>query len=249
MVSFARVGRWSVWRRSAVGLLAISAVGCAGNDASPSQSVASIAVQVPTDLFVAGTRATLGAVAILSGGSTVSPTGVIWTSDDPTIAAVDASGILEAEKSGVTTIRVSADGLTASTAIRVVPRLQGIWTGSAMWRGCKNVTGHARIWLCSHTTAANIGLSLTQNRDVVQGTVSVGGSTAPVSGSVDVGGILTLTGGSVTAQNATSALANWTSAVSGSLMTGSFTTHSVATDGSPDSADNDWELSSVIGPN
>lgn len=155
------------------------------------------------------------------------------------------TGVVTPAKNGTTSIRLTANGLTASASIRVVPNLQGNWSGTIAWHGCDNVTGEARVWLCSHSTTGNIVMSLMQNGANVQGTLSPGYA---VTGSIDASGVLTLESSTVWQDpNSASRMVSWTSLLTGTQLTGDFTIHTDATDGSIDSADNHWALSNVVG--
>ena len=72
----------SIRFRGASLLLIAAAAGCAGPSTAPSQTLTSLSIRVPSDVFIVGTNAVLTAVATLSTGMTVTPTGTQWISDD-----------------------------------------------------------------------------------------------------------------------------------------------------------------------
>lgn len=240
----------SVSVHCAILLFAVAAVGCGTRGNAPSETVTSLSIRVPNEVFIAGTSATLMAVETLVSGATLSPPAAQWSSDDPSVAAVDpASGILTPAKNGSTSIRLSVNRLTTSIPIRVVPNFQGNWAGRTSWHGCKSTNDEARVLLCGHTTVGVVSVNLTQDGDRVQGTLSIvgnGSNRIPVTGSIDANGVVTLAATTPWVYDrSTETMTNWTSSVTATDMTGEFTIHGIATDGSSSSADDYWALYGV----
>ena len=63
-------------------------------------------------------------------GLTDCPVQFTWSSDNPSIAEVDSTGVVTGKKSGATTIRaMSEDGVSGETRVGVID-IRGIWSGS-----------------------------------------------------------------------------------------------------------------------
>ncbi|HUB02583.1 MAG TPA: Ig-like domain-containing protein [Terriglobales bacterium] len=74
--------------------------------------------------IIIGTSLQLRAVATLSDGTTEDVTAItMWTSAQPSIAAISNNGMVTGEQIGSTTIYAQADGQTASTMVTVLPLL------------------------------------------------------------------------------------------------------------------------------
>jgi hypothetical protein len=104
--------------------------GCAGGNAVPLSSVATLTVtpSVPlasititpsTPTVAVGSTQKLTAVGTYTDGSTQSLTSASWTSDTPNIATVSSSGVVSAVATGTANISVLSGGFTASTNVTV----------------------------------------------------------------------------------------------------------------------------------
>lgn len=232
--------------------LSLACVGCNGSSgssspAAPAKTPAALTIQAPSDLFFAGTTATLTGSVQYSDGSIGVPTFPAWRSDNSAIASIDASsGLLSAVKGGATTIHLTAGGLEATAPIRVVPNLQGTWRGVAQVVNCSQNATAAASGFCAGIGNTTFVLTLTQSRDTVQGSLLLGAVATNVTGSMNGAAVLTLLG-STTLSTLTSTLAAWTSQVNGNQMTGSFSINIADTGGA--TAVISILLSNVLGPN
>jgi len=83
--------------------------------------VASIDIApVSTPLMVRGTLK-LDATARSSNGNPRNDVAVVWTSETPTVATVDAAGFVVGVRPGKATLRASAEGISNTVTINVVP--------------------------------------------------------------------------------------------------------------------------------
>ena len=85
------------------------------------QAPATLAVVPESLLFEgAGDTATLVAEVTDANGHEIAGTAVAWTSGDPSVAAVDSTGLVTAIRSGATRVTATSDALTASATVEVV---------------------------------------------------------------------------------------------------------------------------------
>lgn len=113
----------SVIRTFLVGL-ALSA--CSGGDSgAPSQPIKTIpklttlSVQLASASVVAGQTTQATVSGLDQNGQPISTGAVAWSSTNPSIASVDATGRITALQAGATTIFAAASGLTASASLTV----------------------------------------------------------------------------------------------------------------------------------
>src|SRR5690606_11669471 len=98
-----------------------------------------VTVDLPVNTFTAdvtartmdaGTSFTPSFTATVGSGAneqTITPTtGIIFTTSDPVIAAVDSNGVIEALREGTVTITATFRGVSATIRVRVEPVLQSI---------------------------------------------------------------------------------------------------------------------------
>ena len=84
-------------------------------------SVSRIVVSAPTTQVAAAASLPLRAVALDAAGDTVTESGFAWTSSDPSVATVDAVGMVTGVGPGSVNITAAADSITSSAfAITVV---------------------------------------------------------------------------------------------------------------------------------
>jgi hypothetical protein len=87
--------------------------------------VASVAVSPAQAILFVGDTTRLSAVPRDQSGATLQDRSVTWTSQDPSVASVNASGLVEARGPGQTSITASSGGVqgTASVEVRDRPRI------------------------------------------------------------------------------------------------------------------------------
>ncbi|MEZ5288349.1 MAG: choice-of-anchor D domain-containing protein [Vicinamibacterales bacterium] len=132
--------------------------------------------------------------------------------------------------SGVVTVNGDQTGGSNTvpiSAMATAPPLDGVWSGRYIVDRCDG-TGSVQDYFCSARgvfppgTSLPIALSLTQNGSSVTGTFSLGQVTGVANGTVNAGGTLVLQG-TATSGTLTAQLSSWSTTVSGSSMTGTFT--------------------------
>lgn len=169
--------------------------GCSANPAGP--GCATPATITPnTDMVYIGQRVTFSANPA---------TGVTWGGDAPSVATVDAStGAVTGVATGKVTIWAQNSAGRTTRLLSVIPSYNGEWTGSYSVNGCQATGDFAEIDFCEMFYAGeilNMGFGLTQSRDQVTGSFSLGDLTGALSASTVNGtdGSLPLTGSSTTA--------------------------------------------------
>lgn len=138
-------------RKAVMALFAVVSAVYAGCDRTP-PSPSRIAQLVIMDGGCGGEcRLEVGAVrqfsAIVAFGDGTRPRDLVWSSDKPDVATVDAAGTVRGVRSGVTMIRATAGSLFAMRGVRVVGAPLGPWKGQAVVRSCSG-TGHFDQWWC-----------------------------------------------------------------------------------------------------
>jgi hypothetical protein len=86
--------------------------------APPPIKVTALALPALTPTAV-GTLTPMAVQATASSGAAVPATALVWESADPTLATVDEGGVVKPLRVGFTTIKVSADGVSASGTVSV----------------------------------------------------------------------------------------------------------------------------------
>ena len=88
------------------------------------QQVASVVLSPPRASLAEGDSVRLHAEARDSGGNEVAGTAFLWASTDPSIAAVDSTGLVQARVRGAAQISATADGVSGTAEITVTrPRV------------------------------------------------------------------------------------------------------------------------------
>jgi hypothetical protein len=237
-----------------VGLLMCSACGGGGGSTPPSPVPQTLTVNpVATNLIKIAQEQTYTATIRYNTGSesTVSAT---WQSDNQNVASIDGSGKTVGLDSGEATLIAKAEGLTGTLKIRVVPDYQGTWDGEYRVAACR-ATGSFRPseWCSADGFKPGqhlpITLVLTQDRDLLSGSVFVGTleHTLDVSSSIRVdGGAAISGGGSYTVENTKVATTISPMAIraTGPNMSGNFTL-TFTSDGFAGSAAYDGVFTSV----
>jgi hypothetical protein len=190
--------------------------------AEPSRTVSSLSMSPGTDwLKISGTEK-FSVTAQYNTGvvEAVTPT---WTSDNTSVATVDAAGTVTGIASGQATITAAFQGKSTTRGIRVIPDYAGRWAGNWTVANC-TVQGIPDSW-CSPIRNGSFPATLviTQTKDVVSGTWTFQDATGTHPGTIATDGTLTLTGS--TFQNGvTIEVSSWqTRTTDNRIMTGTFT--------------------------
>ena len=164
----------------------------------PTRLPASLAITPATDFVRLRSSEPLTAVATMTNGTTETVVAT-WSSDNTSIAPVDASGRVTGAGSGQAIVSAVYSGLTATRSLRVVPDYQGRWSGDHTVPTCVDDGDWARADFCKDILEENplfgLDLVLTQNRDTATGTLDLGiEPPGPLQGSIQLNGDLGLAG-------------------------------------------------------
>jgi len=114
--------------RIALALIALSAVACGGgpSEPAPDPTAAQVSVTPATLTLASGATGQLTATPRDGAGAALTGRKVTWTSQDTTIAKVDAAGLVTAQlvraaTAGETRITASVDGKSATASVTVSP--------------------------------------------------------------------------------------------------------------------------------
>jgi hypothetical protein len=233
-----RVGpvRWCL--RRLLFAIAVLLAGCGGTTSpSPSPTPTTLAIVPSDDLLTVKTSLTYTIVGTFSDGST-RQVGAKWVTDNPSVATVNAFATVIGVGAGSTTLIATANGLTASRVLRVVPDFAGTWSGKSQVTGCSAGDFRTCGRCCPNGQTHTISLTLNQVRDAASGTLQLDTLatattpmyTGPVSGPIQLAGSLVLQG-TLTGQFANGpvfagpTLFDWSTAIdtSGVSMAGHFT--------------------------
>lgn len=117
-----RSSGWSlVGRVLAVAVPAVVLAACGGSESSGPPKVASVSVTSLTTQLEVGQTAQLTAIPRDGKGNSMTGKAVTWNSSNAGVASVDFSGIVTGVGAGTATISASADGVTGSVGVTVVP--------------------------------------------------------------------------------------------------------------------------------
>ena len=106
--------------RSLAALALIANAGCSGTPGTqPSSPVAAVRVTPEAVALVVGETLPLQAALLGADGEALGYRALEWTSDDATIAMVDAEGNVVARGEGIARVQATADGHTGVATIRV----------------------------------------------------------------------------------------------------------------------------------
>jgi hypothetical protein len=175
------------------------AVACGGSSPpiAPAPSLTNITVN-GSDLLLIGQSETFTAL-----GNTGAPvTTAWWGTDAPTVVTVEGyTGRITAVGTGTATIFADLGGIRGTKTIRTVPDFTGYWSGLYEQTGCEATGDRAGLRGCPDSEydfyISEMKMRLTQDRDTVSGTFSLGGGrpeTPLVSGRASPDGTLTFTG-------------------------------------------------------
>ena len=167
------------------GLVALAA--CGGSPEGPSPTPQSLRITPSVDLIRIKASETLIAVTTSTGGAESNATAT-WTSDTPAVAQIDANGRVTGQASGSSMITARANGLSATTTLRVVPDYHGRWEGTTRVTACAD-EGDFRT-LCDDVAGGGVPLvtSVTQTRDALSADVDFDGAKGRISTSVQPNG-------------------------------------------------------------
>ena len=176
------------------------AVACGGSSPpiAPTPSLTNITVN-GSDLLLIGQSETFTAL-----GNTGLPVGTArWGTDASTVVTVEGyTGRVTAVGTGTATIFADLGGIRGMKTIRAVPDFSGYWSGWSEQTGCEATGDWAALRVCPDSeydfALSPMTMRLTQDRDTVSGTFTLGGRYAPaaaiVSGRASPDGTLTFTG-------------------------------------------------------
>src|SRR6476661_8777284 len=153
------------------------ALACGGDSSGP-PAVASVDVSGPTSDVAVGGTLQLTATALDAKGTALAGRPVTWTSVSPTIATVNAAGLVTGVAAGSTAITATIGGQTGSQTINVIPppvstvsvtlaattlRVGETTQGTAVTRDANNnvLQGRATTWASSNpqlATVSNLGV-------------------------------------------------------------------------------------------
>jgi hypothetical protein len=144
-----------------------------------------------------GQTETFTATVNMSDGTQKAATGT-WSSDNNSIATVNASGLVTIVGAGNVNIIMSQGGKTGQKGIRGVPDYQGTW-GQGNYRvvSCTQTGDWATQDFCGYWPAGTllpITLTMTQTTDTVNCTALLGGLAFTASSTITTNGQLTLVG-------------------------------------------------------
>lgn len=156
-----------------------------------------LAIEPALSAIKVGQTAALRAVERLADGTQRTPQAT-WTSDAPTVIAVDANGIVTARTTGSASIRASADGVTTSLMLQSVPDASGSWSGQTLHLEHVRVSGGGPFRPATGAVRP-INFTLRQDGASLSGSGVVDLTSGSVEGTIRSDGRITLKG---TFQNA-----------------------------------------------
>ena len=180
-------------------VLAIAGAACGNSTpATPGPTVSSLAMSPGTDYLKLKGTEKFSVTATYSSGTTEA-VNASWSSDNQSVATVDASGTVTGVGAGQATITATYQGKAATRGLRVIPDYSGNWIGS--WglvpNGC-TVSGDFRPeWCLGVQGSFPATMNLIQSRDYVSGTWTLQDGNGNVQGTVAPNGTLGLTGSSL----------------------------------------------------
>ncbi|MEX2531196.1 MAG: Ig-like domain-containing protein [Gemmatimonadota bacterium] len=107
-------------RAGALAVALLLTVGACEELTVTTMPVASVEISPGSLTLVQGDQGTVSATPRGSAGIALSGRAVTWSSDDPSVAAVDASGRVEALEPGNTSIRAESEGVSSSIEVSVL---------------------------------------------------------------------------------------------------------------------------------
>ena len=132
---------------------------------------------------------TFTATAMMSSGP-AQPVQPVWSSDNTTVLTIDGNGMARGVANGTATITATHQGVSEARRLRVVPDYQVSWAGDYIVRTCRDSGDFGSADFCQAGEGfwpgdqLPIGLTLTQDRDQVQGQLGLGDRLRNVAGVV-----------------------------------------------------------------
>ena len=125
-----RLSRTRVWRSAALGLLGLAILSCGGGDTSgpppgppPPPPTATVPARITLEpeevAVVAGDTIRVRARVLNDRAQPISDAVVTWTSSDPTVATVDATGLVTGLKEGNASLTATSGPVTNSAPVAV----------------------------------------------------------------------------------------------------------------------------------
>jgi len=103
-------------------LLAVSVAACGGSDPVSSTAVAAVQISAPLATLRPGQTSQFTATAVNGQGNTISGAGPVqWSSLAPSIASIDANGLVTAFTVGSTSITATVQGVAGTRVVTVLP--------------------------------------------------------------------------------------------------------------------------------
>ena len=181
-----------------VGILFACVVGCTGGDTAPNASssnripaLATIVVTLPAASLQVGQTEAAAATGLDQSHSSIATGGITWTSSNPAIASVSATGTITALSPGQTQIVASSGGTTGQAPLTVV-------AAGALTSLTLSSAGQSTAFL--NAPDPRVALSVQPNAQYLIAVVNTGSSP-----SIREDFTLALTGGGVAAASATQA--------------------------------------------
>jgi len=152
---------------------------CSGSSAAPTPpapTVTSITVSGPDANVYLGATSQVSATSSTSNGTSATPA-CAWSSDTPTVASVNATGLVTGMGAGQANIICTSGGRIGVKLLRVLPNFGGNWSGSYNITGCSNSGVFASTGFCN---SFGVGITLpynfifTQTADAVSGRFFLG---------------------------------------------------------------------------
>lgn len=172
------------YARALTAMVLVTTAACTGSSPAgpaPSPQAASAIIVGGESGAVVGVPVQLGVAVTLSDGTTQTPAvGVLWTSSDTGVAAIDANGVLTPRAGGTTTVGALVNGVAAVSTFNVYPNVAGTWNIALPDTG--------RFY------SADTLATVTQTGNALRGNWRLNYLGLPFEGTITVDGDISLTG-------------------------------------------------------
>ncbi len=172
--------------------VAASPPACSGPTSPSARGAPVLVIEPALSAIKVGETAALRAVQRLPDG-TQRAAQATWTSDAPTVIAVDANGVVNARTTGLASISASAEGLTVSLTLQSVPDASGSWSGRTVDIEDVRVSG-AGPYRSATGVVRPMSISLQQEGASLSGNAVVDLIPGPIEGTIRSNGRITLKG-------------------------------------------------------
>ena len=163
-----------------------------GGPTAPSVSATSVSVTFPAgETIFIGDEVQFEATETLSNGTTRVATDATWSSDNPSVATVSATGLVTAVAAGEATIFADVNP-RGTRRIRVFPEFEGVWVGTWTVTDCRASAGLSCGGGLVVGGVTGNRATFTQDGATVTGDIRWGNLGFLLSGSVTIGGELRL---------------------------------------------------------